>query len=194
MTSWTRKKLTITRAAMLVAMLAGLTACSSKQPVKESAAVPLARPAKPALPELRTQAILELQKYNVQVIMLGETIRVVILDDYLFQPGSANIYKDYNHVLKTVTQLLNSYDLADVKVSGYLDNRLPDAVAESLSTRQAQVVADKLRYYGINTRLLYAVGYGVANPVDWNGSEKGRNLNRRVEISVSYYPKIKGYN
>ena len=39
----------------------------------------------------------------------------------------------------------------------------------------------------INARLLYAEGRGAKDPVAWDGSIKGRRLNRRVEIHFRYY-------
>ncbi len=169
-----------------------LVACASHEPPPEPVFVP--PPAKPSLADVRATYLNQLERNGVQVIHIGETIRIVIRDDYLFVPGSANVLQSEMKVLRTVTLLMNTYDMVDVKVSGYWDNQLDETVAKALTTRQAQVVLNKLRYYGIDTRFLYAVGYGQSNPVAWNGSEQGRSLNRRVEISFQYYPKTKGYN
>ncbi len=172
-------------------LVVGLSACASK-PVPEPVFVP--PPAKPTLNEIRSAYIERLTARGVQIIHVGETIRLVVPDDYLFAASSANLVSSYLDVLRDITLLMNTYDMVDVKVSGYLDNQLSPKVAKALSTRQAQVVLNKLRYYGIDTRFLYAVGKGQLNPVAWNGSPEGRFTNRRVEIYFHYYPKTKGYN
>lgn len=176
----------------LVLISIGLFACASNAPQSEEKFVAPAQ--KPTLTEVRANYIQQLKNKQVQVIHLGETIRIVILDDELFVAGSANLVPEYRDVLRTVTLLINTYETTEIKVSGYLDNQLPKDVSQALSARQAQVVLNTLRYYGVDTRFVYAMGYGEENPVAWNGDATGRSLNRRVEIYFQYYPKIKGYN
>lgn len=185
------KKIVNALSLMLVSF--GLIACAS-QPPRPAEPVFVAPTEKPDLREIREGYIKQLSDNHVQVIHVGETLRIVLRDDNLFIPGSANVLADGMKILRTVTFLMNTYDIVEVKVAGYLDNQLDSDVAKALSTRQAQVVLNKLRYYSIDTRFLYATGYGSANPVAWNGDASGRSLNRRVEISFQYYPKTRGYN
>lgn len=176
----------------LVLISVGLFACAGNTPQVEKKFVAPAE--KPTLTEVRANYIQQLKNKQVQVIRMGETIRIVVLDDELFIAGSANIVPEYRDVLRTVTLLINTYETTEIKVSGYLDNQLAKEVSQALSTRQAQVVVNTLRYYGVDTRFVYAMGYGQENPVAWNGDATGRSLNRRVEIYFHYYPKMKEYN
>lgn len=186
----TRKSLG--KVIILVLMSMGLFACAGNTPQPQEKFVAPAQT--PTLTEVRANYIQQLKNKQVQVIRMGETVRIVVLDDELFIPGSANLVPEYREVLRTITLLINTYETTEIKVSGYLDNQLAQDVSQALSTRQAQVVVNTLRDYGIDTRFVYAMGYGQQNPVAWNGNATGRSLNRRVEIYFHYYPKIKGYN
>lgn len=144
-------------------------------------------------PEIRAYYFSQLREKGVQVIQLGETLRIVLLSDYLFYPDSANIRRDYRKVLKTVVELINTYEMISIKVSGYTDNIGSIIKKQALTTRQAQVVARYLWALGVDARLTYARGYSLQNPVDWNGSFQGRHNNRRIEIYFRFYPKYISY-
>ncbi|OGO92837.1 MAG: hypothetical protein A3F10_04720 [Coxiella sp. RIFCSPHIGHO2_12_FULL_42_15] len=148
---------------------------------------------KPTVEESRAYYIAELEKNGAQVIQVGEEIRVILRDDTTFIPDSANVRKEARPVLDWTAQLIKTYSKVDVKISGYLDNQGRGTYLAALSTRQAQVIANYLWDKGIDTRLLYAVGYNRLNPVDWNGTALGRSFNRRVEVSFRYYPHYESY-
>ncbi len=174
---------------MLVVAL-GLAGCAKKAVV-----VFVPPPQKPTLEQVRTILINKLGYYGgVQVIRLGQDVRIVVRSDYLFKPDSANIRDSYRQAMSAVARLIKTYSKMSVKVSAYTDNQGKETFQQALSTRQAQVVANFLWQHGIDSRLLYAVGYNHLNPVGWNGHKLGRSFNRRVEISFRYYPKFKGYN
>jgi intracellular multiplication protein IcmN len=178
----------IIKLIMLVIFGVVLTGCAKKpKPVF----VP--PPPKPTLNQIRTFTIHRLEDNGVQVIHEGEDIRIVLRDDYLFVPDSANIRDSYKPVLSTVARLMRTYDKVNVNISAYLDSHNAKPFSNALSTRQAQVVSNFLWYHGIDARLLYAEGHNSLNPVDWNGSVEGRSYNRRVEISFRYFVKNTEY-
>lgn len=159
-----------------------LTACGKKAPPK-----PAPKPL--TLQQIRKSYIKQLRVNGVQVIKFGETIRVVLLSDYLFNPNSANIQSDYRPVLHTLANLMNTYVKVSVKVAGYTSAGSNIKREQALTTRQAQVVASYLWSCGIDARLQYAVGFNQKNPIAWNRTVMGRHLNRRVEVSFQFYPK-----
>ena len=167
----------------------GLAGCYKKPTVEYTSP-----PQKLSLESMRTLYIRTLQDQGIQVIHQGETFRIVLPDDYLFEPDSANIREDYKPTLQLVAKLIKTYDKINVKVAAYLDNGAGQSYLKALSTRQAQVVSDFLWYHGVDARLLYAVGYSHSNAVDWNGDMEGRSHNRRVEISFQYYSHIPLYD
>lgn len=145
----------------------------------------------------RQAGISSLENQGVKVIQLGETMRWVIPSDLLFQYNSANMIASDQNILNTAAQLLKTYSTVNVKIAAYTDNVVrsygPANRKQALTMQQAQAVASYLWGKGIDTRLLYAVGYGQHDPVASNGTIKGRNINRRVEISFRFYLTPKAY-
>jgi outer membrane protein OmpA-like peptidoglycan-associated protein len=52
----------------------------------------------------------------------------------------------------------------------------------NLSQRRAETVGGALVSHGVAPQRVIATGYGETMPVATNSSERGRQLNRRVEI------------
>jgi len=191
MKNYKRKKLNFIqyRLFVLITLLWAslfLTACGKKTPPKPP-------PAPLTLEQIRQSYIKRLSDNGAQVIKVGQTIRVVLLSDYLFNPRSANIQNDYRPVLRTLARLMNTYVKVNVKVAGYTNTGHNLKHEQALTTRQAQVVAKYLWLQGIDARLQYAVGRNQQNPVAWNGNVLGRHLNRRIEVSFQFYPKTVPY-
>lgn len=173
------KNIKIVGCFVLAIFLAG---CAHKEPIYVTPAP------KPSLKQVRNHIISKLTKNDVQVIRIGEEVRIVIRDDFVFMPDSANIREEYKPTLSLVAKLMRTYDKINVKVAGYQDNQGKARFLQALSTEQAQTIAKFLWRHGVDTRLLYSVGYSNANPVSWNGDAEDRSYNRRVEISFRYYP------
>ena len=125
-----------------------------------------------------------------RIIKLGETIRIILPGNLLFNPASANFVNSNMPILNAAAAYMNQYQLENVKVGAYSDHQGTD----KLTTMQAQAVASYLWSQGINTRLLHSQGYGDRNKVASNDSPHGRVENRRVEISFRYHPKYTSYN
>ena len=170
----------------LLISMSSLSACAAK--------IHYHRVPKPTLAQIRYHYVQQLRDAGVQVIQLGETMRFVLLSSKLFNPDSANVRNSYRPVLRTLAKLLRLYDKVNVKIAAYTDNGGEIKRQQALTTRQAQVVASFLWACGIDARLEYAVGYNRQNPVGWNGSLRGRNNNRRVEISFRFYPETIPYS
>ena len=183
------KALGLISAAAILAILAG---CAKKtQPVYWTVT-------KQSTAQLRQNDIHVLRKKGVQVIKLGETMRLVFPSNQLFADDSANLKAMYLPVLKTTAHLLRTYEKVTVKVVAYSDDmprgKGPKNRKQALTTRQGQVVARYLWSKGIDARLIYALGCKDAHPIASNDTAKGRACNRRVEVSFRFYPKFKPYD
>jgi outer membrane protein OmpA-like peptidoglycan-associated protein len=77
---------------------------------------------------------------------------------------------------------------ADLKLSieGHTDNTGTDKVNQPLSEKRAQAVLAYLKAKGVEESRMTSVGFGSANPIADNKTAKGRTLNRRVELKLSY--------
>ncbi|MEW7974099.1 MAG: DUF4892 domain-containing protein [Candidatus Thiodiazotropha endolucinida] len=100
-----------------------------------------------------------------------------------FDTNKADLKPASKPTLDEVSRLL--YENADLKilVVGHTDNAGELAYNVLLSQRRAQAVINALvNSYGIDAGRLHAFGAGMYAPVASNSSEKGRALNRRVEL------------
>lgn len=124
-----------------------------------------------------------LNEQGINVIKIGETRTIVIASDRLFTADSANLNAAYAKNLKIVAQLINTEDATSVAVTAY-SNHSGD-VARALTEKQAQKILNYLQKSGVDTRLIYARGYGDLYPVTLNKA-KGY-FNRRIEIKFQIH-------
>jgi outer membrane protein OmpA-like peptidoglycan-associated protein len=158
----------------------GLTACSHSEKVTVTKVV------KPSVYEIRAQLEKEIQNQNVQVIKVGQTIRLVLPSDYFFQPGSANLYQGQINILANIARYIGTYHQSEVTIKGYTASTLSSAYLKALSAKQAEVISHRMWGMGIQSQLLIASGLGAKNPVDTNETADGRFSNNRVEITFMY--------
>jgi len=71
-----------------------------------------------------------------------------------------------------------------VKIIGHTDSRGSDEYNMKLSVRRAEAVRDYLIAIGVDASKLEVSGMGETMPVADNGTEEGRQKNRRVEVEV----------
>jgi outer membrane protein OmpA-like peptidoglycan-associated protein len=128
--------------------------------------------------------VTDLQTYGIRFFEVGDQITVVLPADKFFQPNSSATNTYSYAVLRKVVRLLNHYQKISIKVSGYTDNQGSIERNRALSTQRAQTIAHYLWAEGIDTRLLYAVGYGASHFVASNQTAEGRAANRRIEITL----------
>ncbi len=72
-----------------------------------------------------------------------------------------------------------------IKVVGHTDSKGSVAYNQKLSERRAATVRNYLVKSGVPANMISAFGEGEMNPVASNATAEGRQLNRRVNISVS---------
>ncbi len=136
----------------------------------------------------------EIEDKTVRIEQIEEKLRVVIVNQILFDSGSAQVSKEGVKVLKTIGgELKRNLEGRQIGIEGHTDNetigkRLQKQYATNweLSSARASTV---LRYLQETLKIpgakLFAVGYGSHHPVADNATEEGRRLNRRIEIILS---------
>ena len=82
-----------------------------------------------------------------------------------------------------MAQLINTEDATSVAVTAYTDHS--GDVARALTEKQAQKILNYLQKSGVDTRLIYAKGYGNLYPVTLDKA-KGY-FNRRIEIKFQIH-------
>jgi outer membrane protein OmpA-like peptidoglycan-associated protein len=100
-----------------------------------------------------------------------------------FDTGKDEIKAESKAIVAQMVDLLKSSPALKVEVQGHTDNQGNEKDNQSLSERRAKAVMAALVSGGIEDARLSAKGYGQSKPIADNGTEGGRALNRRVELS-----------
>lgn len=73
-----------------------------------------------------------------------------------------------------------------VKIVGHTDSDADDAYNMVLSEARANTVMNKLIELGVSANRLSAEGKGETMPITSNATEAGKQLNRRIEVTLTY--------
>jgi outer membrane protein OmpA-like peptidoglycan-associated protein len=110
---------------------------------------------------------------------------VLTLGDVLFDTGEADLKPSANRTLLKLVQFLQMNPRRSIRIEGYTDSTGAAEDNLKLSRDRAQAVADMLVDLGVEEKRIDVEGYGDQYPVEANATERGRALNRRVEIVIS---------
>jgi outer membrane protein OmpA-like peptidoglycan-associated protein len=102
-----------------------------------------------------------------------------------FDLGSATISPASEAILDQVVAVLAANPELVLVVEGHTDDSGGTASNEVLSEQRAQAVVDYLVAGGVAGERLTAVGLGETEPIADNGTEEGRQQNRRIEFAVA---------
>ncbi len=130
-----------------------------------------------------------IEDQGVKVVTVGDNVLLILPADKFFQPDSPNRIQMSDTTLNDIAGLLRGYEKVTVKVAAYSDTTCSPQRALALTQQQAQNVVDYLWARGIDTRIIFAKGYGSGHPISNNWSAYGRAQNRRIEITLRLLPK-----
>lgn len=123
--------------------------------------------------------------YNgVQVIRVGDDVKIILPSDRFFYPQSSNFNPNYFPLLNEVALLLDSFDKISVRIAAYSGDSGDWRRNLALTRVQARTMMNYFVNAGIDARLIYAVGCGNAMPIAPEDSAVGQSMNRRVEITL----------
>ena len=126
----------------------------------------------------------ELQGTGVSVTRTGDNITLNMPGNVTFDTDSAALRPQFFGVLNSVGKVLTEYDKTVVEVAGHTDSTGSDSYNMQLSQRRANTVGEYLYTQGIMDQRIMTVGMGEHHPVADNSTSEGRQLNRRVEITL----------
>lgn len=109
---------------------------------------------------------------------------VFTMSDVLFETGSANLRPAAAAKLEPLADYLDANPGVRVRLDGFTDSVGSDAANLRLSHNRAKAVAAALTTMGVRSNRLEFYGNGEANPVASNNTPNGRQLNRRVEVTL----------
>jgi outer membrane protein OmpA-like peptidoglycan-associated protein len=101
-----------------------------------------------------------------------------------FRSDQADLSPSYQKVLASLVEVLNVYDETVIEIAGFTDATGPMIVNLELSLERAERVATVLTTLGIPAERLVAKGLGPMQPIADNETPEGRQLNRRVELTI----------
>ena len=136
---------------------------------------------------------------EIEVVEVDDKLKVIFIDKILFDSGSVDIKPGGKELLRIMAGSLKVAKDQNIVVEGHTDN-VPLGLALrqrfpsnwELSTARAAAVA---RFFqqevGIRPERLSARGYSFYRPIALNKSEEGRRQNRRIEIILGPYKRMK---
>lgn len=126
----------------------------------------------------------QLRGTGVRVERSGNNINLIMPGNITFATNSNDINASFYSVLDSVALVLKEYDKTLVVVSGHTDSVGAESYNQQLSKRRADAVASYLASREIDRIRLETIGFGESQPIASNDTEEGKQLNRRVEISI----------
>jgi outer membrane protein OmpA-like peptidoglycan-associated protein len=115
----------------------------------------------------------------------ADMLAVTFKSDVLFDFGSAAVKPGAYDELMRVAQVLNQYPQTTILIAGHTDSVGSEQSNLLLSERRAAAVKNALVGQGVNGARMNSIGYGESKPVADNATDGGRQLNRRVEITIT---------
>lgn len=110
---------------------------------------------------------------------------VMTMGDVLFATGRAELTPGAYERIDRLAQFMQRYPARTVRIEGHTDSTGNADSNLRLSEARAQSVRDALAARGVNPARIVTQGMGEAQPVASNGTDAGRQQNRRVDIVIS---------
>jgi len=126
----------------------------------------------------------ELLSTGVQVQQNGNQIVLIMPGNVTFGTNQATIEPKFEPILASVAKVIKEYDKTKIQIIGYTDNTGSVATNNALSLRRANAVSNFLRLNGVDINRIIVDGLGPQNPIASNKTAKGREQNRRVEMTL----------
>ena len=121
---------------------------------------------------------------GVDVVRKDNNLTLDMPGSITFSSNSADLSANFYPILDKVGSTLNEYGDTVIEVAGHTDSSGTAAYNKTLSERRAQSVATYLTSRGVKQQRLIVVGAGEEHPVASNATPEGRQLNRRVELTI----------
>jgi len=126
----------------------------------------------------------QLRGSGVSVKREGDNINLIMPGNITFSSGNATIDQNFLSVLDSVVLVVQEFNKTLIVVAGHTDSTGSNALNQSLSERRAQSVATYLKASGVITDRIEKIGFGETQPIATNATKAGKELNRRVEITL----------
>jgi outer membrane protein OmpA-like peptidoglycan-associated protein len=113
-----------------------------------------------------------------------DVVRVTMTNQTAFETNSADIKSGFHSTMDKLADVMVRYGKTTLTVVGHTDDVGSHEYNQRLSERRAHSVAQYLEGKQVHSLRLATSGKGETQPIATNGTEGGRQANRRVEIYV----------
>lgn len=114
-----------------------------------------------------------------------DVLTVTFKSDVLFDVNSAALKTGAYTEINRVAQVLTQYPQTDIQIAGHTDSTGAEDYNQQLSERRAMSVQNALANQGVAAMRMRAIGFGESQPIADNSTEAGRQLNRRVVVTIA---------
>ena len=129
---------------------------------------------------------------EVEIVEMQDEVKVVLLDKILYEPGSLEIHEKGKMLLSALAETVRSNSDQQLVVAGHTDSvpiskRLREIYPTNweLSAARAAAVVRYLQYQcELDPKRISLQAFSHYRPTASNQTERGRRLNRRIEIIV----------
>ncbi|MEM7081482.1 MAG: OmpA family protein [Pseudomonadota bacterium] len=134
----------------------------------------------------RQEAILRQELADTGIVFerQGDNIVMAMPGNVTFDVNKADIQPQFVPVLDRLSQVFNENNQTFIEVVGHTDSTGSDSINQALSERRAQSVVSYFKGRSVVGERLAGFGQSSAYPIADNATEVGRQLNRRVEITL----------
>ena len=119
-----------------------------------------------------------------QSILQGGSDQPIVFDRITFFSGSDLLNPESSNQILGVAGIMNTYKDVNIKLRGHTDSSGPSEDNLTLSFKRSQNLKNQLVGLGIDEKRISVEGLGSSEPISDNSSEKGRNKNRRIDLTI----------
>lgn len=115
----------------------------------------------------------------------ANVLAVTFKGDVLFDVDSAALKPGAYTEIDRVANVLMQYPQTTIQIAGHTDNTGSETYNQGLSERRAMSVQNALANQGVALSRMRSLGFGESQPVADNLTPAGRQLNRRVVVTIA---------
>ena len=122
---------------------------------------------------------------GVNIIRDGNNLFVTFRSDNQFNVGSSILLGSSQNDVARMAAILAEYNKTKIVISGHTDSTGSESLNQTLSERRATAVRNIMEAQGVVSARIRTLGFGESQPIADNGTNYGRQVNRRVEIKIT---------
>ena len=135
--------------------------------------------------DFEKQLASQIQNGSIQIQKNADhSLTVTMTSATAFDTNSSAIKPAFQPTLSTIASIVKRYGKTTLMIEGHTDSSGNDKINIPLSQQRAAAVLGQFQALGVQPERLDSRGFGSSRPRADNGTEAGRQLNRRVEIQI----------